>query len=132
MATLIFMRNVPGSPLERALTAPLLVEGFDGSPDLIPTGFTWDGSSVPLVVQGIFPRHRHPIASCRHDWRCQNAKNAQERKIADEEFQKDVGATSWWITKKVGYIGVRIGATFGVGVRYPHWTDHIKKKGRGK
>jgi hypothetical protein len=29
-----------------------------------------------------------------------------------------VGATSWWITKQVGYAGVRLGALFGVGVHY--------------
>jgi hypothetical protein len=25
-----------------------------------------------------------------------------------------------------GYCGVRIGAFFGIGVRYPHWTDGFK------
>ena len=113
--TLIYMRNVPGKPNNRALTKPLYCQRFDGSHGSIPTGFEWDGSSVPFLFQGIFPRHRHPIASCRHDYRCGIAKTKDERKWADKEFEKDVGKTSWWITKKVGYLGVRIGAFFGIG-----------------
>jgi hypothetical protein len=46
------------------------------------------------------------------------AKNPVERKFADKEFEKDVGKTSWWLTKKVGYIGVRIGAFLGIGTNY--------------
>lgn len=116
--TLIHMRNSPGRPLNRVLDRGLPVLGFNGEWTCIPPGFEWDGSSVPTVLQGIFPRHRHPIASCRHDWRCKNARNAAERKWADEQFRDDVGTTSWWITKQVGYLGVRIGAFFGVGVHY--------------
>jgi len=108
--TIIYMRNVPGKPINRALTAPLACGDEE-----IPIGFEWDGSSVPFLFQGFFPRHRHPIASCRHDWRCKNAKNKEDRAFADKEFQKDVGTTSWWITKKAGYYGVRIGAFFGIG-----------------
>lgn len=113
--TTIYMRNVPDKPLHRALTAPLRLNRLGAE---IPAGFEWDGSSVPKIFQNIFPRHRHPIASCRHDWRCQHAQNAAERKEADRHFRDDVGATSWWITKQVGYGGVRLGALFGVGVRY--------------
>ena len=116
--TLIYMRNVPGKPIHRALTQPLDAVEFDGSAGIVPSGFEWDGSSVPLIFQGIFPRHHHPIASCRHDWRCKHAKTSKERKWADKEFEKDVGSTSWWITKKLGYWGVRVGAIFGVGVNY--------------
>jgi hypothetical protein len=43
------------------------------------------------------------------------ATSKAERKFADKEFEKDVGSTSYWITKKVGYIGVRVGAFFGIG-----------------
>lgn len=114
----IFMRSCPGRPIHRALTKPLVCEMPDGSIHDIPVGFTWDGSSVPLIFQGVFPRHRHPIASCKHDYRCQLAQNAAERKWADQQFEQDVGKTSWWITKKLGYLGVRVGAFFGVGVRY--------------
>ena len=116
--TIIYMRSVPGKPNHRALSAPLYCQRWDGVDGFIPFDFEWDGSSVPGIFQGLFPRHRHPIASCRHDWRCQNAKTPEERKWADQEFEKDVGKTSWWVTKKVGFLGVRIGAALGVGCRY--------------
>ena len=112
------MRNVPGRPDHRALDAPLPCLDFDGSDSFVPVNFEWDGSSVPFLFQGIFPRHKHPIASCRHDWRCRLAQNAAQRKWADQQFEKDVGTTSWWITKKVGYLGVRIGAMVGIGCNY--------------
>jgi hypothetical protein len=112
------MRNVPGKAHNRALTAPLKYVKFGGGTGLIPAGFEWDGSSVPWVFQQVFPRHRHPIASCRHDYRCRKAKTPEERLFADKEFERDVGRTSWWITKKVGYLGVRIGAYLGIGKYY--------------
>lgn len=110
--TIIFMRSVVEKPDHRALTWPLCLDNQDGSRGEIPIHFAWDGSSVPRLFQGIFPRHKHPIASCRHDWRCLQAKSASERKWADQQFEKDVGTTSWWLTKKIGYLGVRIGALF--------------------
>jgi hypothetical protein len=116
--TLIFMRNVPGQPRMRALTQELACLMPGGWIEQIPVGFMWDGSSVPWVFQGFFPRHWHPIASCRHDWRCLHAKNANDRLFADREFREDVGQTSWWITKQAGYLGVRIGALLGVGKHY--------------
>lgn len=99
----------------RALSAPLYCTNFDGSDGFVPFDFKWDGSSTPIGFRWLFPKHNHPIASCRHDWRCLNAKNAEERAWADKEFEKDVGTTSWWITKKIGYIGVRTGAMLGIG-----------------
>ena len=116
--TIIYMRNVPECPQHRALTSPLEYKKMDGTYGFIPIDFTWDGSSVPFIFQGIFPRHNHPVASCRHDWRCMNARTKEERLFADKEFETDVGTTSWWITKKIGYWGVRIGAFFGVGCNY--------------
>lgn len=116
--TIIHMRNVPGNDKMRVLDAALPCSNYDGTDGEVPMDFGWDGASVPLIFQGVFPRHNHPIASCRHDWRCRNAKNSEERKWADGEFKKDVGTTGWWITKQVGYIGVRVGALFGVGVNY--------------
>lgn len=113
--TIIYMRNVPGKPDHRALIEPLPYKHWDGSIRYISAGFEWDGSSVPFLFQGLFPRHKHPIASCRHDKRCGDAKNKAERKFADQQFELDVGTTSWWITKKMGYAGVRIGAFFGIG-----------------
>jgi len=118
MTQLIHMRNVPGTDDERALDAPLPLLMRDGTWGEVPKDFKWDGSSVPMLFQGIFPRHNHPIASCRHDWRCKTARSDRDRAFADKQFEKDVGTTSWWITKKVGYIGVRIGAFFGIGSDY--------------
>lgn len=115
MHTIIHMRNVPGKPKIRALDAPLPCMNFDGTPGEVPIDFHWDGSSVPWLFRGLFPRHRHPVASGRHDWRCLNAKNAAERLFADKRFQIDVGKTSWWVTKKFGYWGARLGAFFGMG-----------------
>lgn len=109
----IYMRNIKGDGDKRQLTRPLPC----GSGE-IPTDFVWDGSSTPFIFRGLFPRHNHPIASCRHDWRCKHARNAAERKFADREFRKDVGRTSWKITEVVGYLGVRAGAMLGVGVHY--------------
>ena len=114
----IYMRSVPGKPLCRALTRPLKLKTIDNRQTEIPVGFEWDGSSAPWLFNGLFPRHMHPIASCRHDWRCLHAKDWHERKWADKQFEIDVGKTSWWITKKMGYYGVRIGAWLGVGKHY--------------
>lgn len=116
--TLIFMRNVPESinPHLRKLIYPLPCLNADGTAGEIPVNFEWDGSSVPWVFQRIFPRHRHPVASCRHDWRCRHARTKAERLFADQEFRRDVGRTSWWVTALVGYIGVRVGAYLGIGV----------------
>jgi len=109
------MRNVEGKPKMRALTAPLSCKMWDGTEDIIPIDFMWDGSSVPAIFQGIFPRHHHPIASCKHDWRCGKAKCSAERTWYDREFKHDVDITSWKITGLIGYAGVRIGAWFGIG-----------------
>jgi len=113
--TIIYMRNVPGTDNLRALTAPLYVKNYDGSDGYVPFDFEWNGHSTPIGLRWLFPRHNHPIGSCRHDWRCQNARSKAERAWADKEFETDVGTTSWWITKKVGYVGVRIGAFLGIG-----------------
>jgi hypothetical protein len=138
--TIIHMRNVPGDWRKRALDAPLPCKNRDGSDGEVPQDFEWDGSSSELIsessskikrffiriavapvnffMRSIFPRHNHPIASCRHDWRCLHAKNAEERKWADGEFKKDVATTSKWITQACGYAGVRIGAYLGIGNRF--------------
>ena len=109
------MQSVPNHEDLRELSKPLAFLTFAGAVDFVPAGFRWDGSSVPAIFLSIFPKHNHPIASCRHDYRCKIAKNKEERFFADKEFEKDIGTTSWWITKKVGYAGVRIGAFFGIG-----------------
>lgn len=118
MGQVIHMRNIPGTDDDRALDAPLPLLMPDGSMGEVPTDFVWNGNSAPRMLSVAFPRHNHPIASCRHDYRCGIAKNAKDRLFADKQFELDVGKTSWWVTKKVGYLGVRIGALFGVGSNY--------------
>jgi hypothetical protein len=112
------MRNVEGKPKMRALTAPLSCKMWNELDEEIPFDFEWDGSSVPVIAQGIFPRHRHPIASCKHDFRCKKAKNKEERLWSDKKFKQDVAKTSWKVTAWLGYAGVRIGALFGVGSKF--------------
>jgi hypothetical protein len=116
--TLIYMRNVPGKPKMRALTRPLPCTMPDGSVDEIPCDFKWDGASTPWGLRWTFPRHNHPVASAKHDYRCGKAKNAAERAWADKEFKADVSTTSWKITAWWGYAGVRVGAYFGVGSNF--------------
>ena len=113
--TIVFMRTDPDSPKNRILTSPLACKNKDGRMEFIPVDFPWDGSSIPWFAKGIFPRHDHPIASCRHDFRCSKAKNKEDRKFADSEFKIDVRKTSWRSTAAIGYAGVRIGAFFGIG-----------------
>ena len=114
---IVYMRTIPERPDNRVLTYPLPCKNYDGSDGFVPEGFESDGASSG-IFEPIFPRHKHPIAYFRHDWRCQNARSAAERKWADKEYREDVGRTSWWITKQLGYIGVRVGAMLGVGVHY--------------
>lgn len=116
--TRIYMANVPGRTDLRELTVPLPYLKMDGSKGLIPAGFQWNGATGFFLTHIVFPRHNHPIATCRHDFRCTHARNSAERKFADKEFEKDIGTTSRWITKKIGYVGVRIGAFFGIGRNY--------------
>jgi len=113
--TIIHMRNVPGGKGKlRALDKPLYCKNMDGSDGYIPANFKWNGASSGFFTFA-FPRHNHPIATCRHDFRCQNAKTPKERKFADKQFKVDVGTTSSKITQNMGYLGVRIGSFFGIG-----------------
>lgn len=120
---IIHMRNVPGdtgpnTDDNRALDVPLPLLMMDGTMSEIPKDWIWNGASVPWAFRGLYPQHSHPIASCRHDYRCAKARSAAQRKFADQQFEIDTGTTSWWITKKIGYIGVRIGAFLGIGSNY--------------
>ncbi|MCD6526138.1 MAG: hypothetical protein J7K75_03995 [Desulfuromonas sp.] len=106
----IYMRSVPGQLDVLELTQPLPCG--DGK---IEAGYRWNGASVgPLrkVPMLGFPKWKHPIATCRHDWRCEQAKTEEERLFADQEFMVDVGrgGTAWEQMK--GYFGVRLGAFF--------------------
>lgn len=113
--TIIHMRNVPGDPTLRALDAPLPLKNMDGTDDEVPTDYVWNGASGNWFTHKLFPRHDHPIATCRHDYRCDMAKTPEERLFADKEFKKDVGTTAGWWEQTKGYVGVRIGAFFGIG-----------------
>lgn len=134
--TLIYMRNAPGKTDTNVLFWPLPIKLMDGTPSTVPIGFEWDGSSVPSVFRNVFPKWRHPIASCRHDRRCSMATNAKERLFADIEFMKDVARVyddsktfngfishaRARVESLIGFAGVRVGAALGVGVHYNHWT----------
>lgn len=118
--TLIVMANVPElNDGWRELYLPLecpMWEGYKG-PKSIPAGFRWNGHSSG-ILSPLWPRWNHPIASCRHDWRCAYADNAEQRAWADRQFRYDVGTTSWAVTKWVGWAGVRVGAMLGIGSDY--------------
>lgn len=111
----IYMRNVKDETDMMELTQPLPCGEGE-----IPTGFRWNGASggvlrsVPILG---FPKWKHPIASCKHDFRCWKAGLSKKlRELADTLFKSDVGVrgTKWEQFK--GFLGVRIGAFFGVGV----------------
>lgn len=116
----ITMDSVPGRLDYMELGFPLPCGN-----DYIPIGFQWNGASVgPLRSLPFigFPKWKHPIATCRHDWRCGLARNRKERKIADMLFKRDIRLgqedkkmITWWEQFK-GYFGVRIGALFTIGV----------------
>ena len=96
----------------------------------IPSGFEFDGASTPRIFWSILPPFKDTkVAACIHDYLCEQAKSSDDRKFADELFyyilkhQGRISGLRAWI----GFVGVRIGAAFGIGVRYPHWTDVFKK-----
>ena len=112
----IYMRSVPGELDVLELTKPLPCGN-----SMIYPGYRWNGASSGIMRKVVllnFPKWKHPIATCRHDFRCENAKNAEQRAFADKRFRIDVGkgGTKWEQVK--GFIGVRIGAMFGVGSSY--------------
>lgn len=116
--TIIYMRNVPGYPDLRALTAPLYCKNMDGSDGFVPFDFVWNGNSTPLGFRWLIPKQDHPIASCRHDWRCSQAKNTAERLFADQQYKEDISTTAGWLMTQLGYAGVRVGAYLGVGTDF--------------
>lgn len=112
----IYMRSVPGKLDVMELTQPLPCGN-----GLIPAGYQWNGASSGLLRKVIvfnFPKWKHPIATCRHDFRCERATSPDDREFADNRFKIDVGkgGTRWEQVK--GFFGVRLGAMFGVGSDY--------------
>lgn len=89
--------------------------------ETIPKGFTWDGASTPAVARFVIPKlYRVLKASCRHDYGCRKATNPKERFTEDIIFFLmcyHVERLAGWRCI-LGLIGVRIGATLGVGTRY--------------
>lgn len=104
----LYENTIVGKPDHRQLSKPLPCGN-----SVVPVGFVWNGASVgALRYAGFlaFPKWKHPIATCRHDWRCGLAKTKKERRFADEEFQRDVARTGTRWERIKGYAGVRIGA----------------------
>ena len=83
----------------------------------VPAGFVFDGASAPRLFWSIIPPFKKTKkASCLHDWLCRKARNKKERLYADRVFKQaleEEGLNPFRVT--AGYIGVRIGAFFGVG-----------------
>lgn len=110
---IIYMKSIKGDLGWRELTKPLLCgDGY------IPEAFQWNGASSGPFQYGWmfnFPKWKHPIASCRHDFRCAIAKNKKERLEADRLFREDIGigGTKW--EQIIGFLGVRVGAFLGIG-----------------
>lgn len=135
-SNIIHMSSVPRNLNQRRLDQPLHCPWWEGYPKTIPESFIWNGSSSGWFFSRIFPRWRHPIASCRHDFRCMLAETPEQRAWSDKQFFYDVARTVELDRKArrrakieacIGYIGVRIGAFFGIGVNYPHWSGPLKK-----
>ena len=103
-----------------------LLEDFTLWGVTVPAGFISDGASTPPPFWAIIPPYKDTKeAAYIHDYLCSVAKSKRDRLIADN---------LWFVTLVsnprinniraiIGYIGVRIGAVFGVGVKYPHWTN---------
>lgn len=133
----IYMRSVRGNIDVREVTQPLKVTFRDGSYEFIQPFYEWNGASSG-IFRPFFPKWKHPLATCKHDFRCERATCKEDRLFADTEFKKDIerleidekpkGAKSKvkLFFKKaglkkdsiLGYYGVRIGAFFGIGSNF--------------
>lgn len=95
----------------------------------VPEGFYWDGASVPWFATVIIPRAYKTLkASCIHDYLCREANNKEDRRVADVvlfDALRERGFSG--LRSGLSYLGVRLGAFFGIGVYYPHWTDTLKR-----
>lgn len=106
----IKMQSIPGRTNWMELLEPLPC----GS-GTIPKGYKWNGASNGIFEYGVvlhFPKWKHPIATCRHDWRCEHAKTPEQRKFADKAFEKDISIGGTWWERKKGYYGVRAHAIY--------------------
>lgn len=86
----------------------------------VPAGFQFDGASAPRFFWAIIPPYKETKkAACIHDWMCRNAEDAKDRKRADKLFYtmlREAGLSR--IRSGIGYLGVRLGSFFGIGVHY--------------
>ena len=85
----------------------------------IQAPYRWNGNSTPPtpLMRWVMPKWFYLIASLFHDYLCEQAgKDKLARERADKDYK--------WILKRLykqkatsalGYVGVRIGAFFGVG-----------------
>jgi hypothetical protein len=107
----------------------MVLENYFGYGVHVPAGFIFDGASTPRIFWSILPPFKDvKVAACIHDYLCTQAKSKADRLYADELFWRILKANPRIgdLRALCGYCGVRIGAFFGIGVKYPHWTDVIK------
>ena len=109
---------------KEATLAPFRAHGI-----LVPRGFVFDGASAPRMFWIVIPPFkRTKKAAVIHDWLCSNAKDKEDRLLADKLFFKMLGEAGLSKVRcKMGYYGVRVGAMIGIGVHYKHWTDRWKR-----
>lgn len=94
-----------------------LLASFEYRDIVVPVGFIFDGASTPRLLWSIIPPFKKTMrAACVHDYMCRTARNNGDRKKADQYFLqalKEMGFNP--VRRTLGYIGVRVGAFFGVG-----------------
>lgn len=93
----------------------------------VPKDFVTDGASIPQFLWGILPSMgKYLNAAVVHDYLCRLIAQgnphpaAPTRKLADKEFVNamiPLGVV-WW-QRLALYVGVRIGAAFGIGGQEP-------------
>jgi len=114
-----------------------LLEALPCGDGFVEVGHESDGATV-MFMRSIpffgFPKHQHPIASRRHDKRCEEAAKYKSkaktfprfsterkhymslykkyRKMGDSMFKVDIGKGGTWWEQQKGYAGVRVGAFF--------------------
>lgn len=106
-----------------------VLEAFEVHGVKVPAGFIFDGASTPRLFWSIIPPYKDvKIAACVHDHLCEVAQCKEDRLFADRLFYKMLIENPRINDTRalIGYVGVRIGAWLGIGVRYPHWTGPIK------
>lgn len=93
---------------------------YKGEVTIVPKGFEWDGASSPSIASWIIPKaYGTLIASCLHDYLCGLATCDEDRELADERFKYEIDMRGMSKTRSwFGYLGVRVGAFFGVGSNY--------------